>query len=147
MTAKDDGRPTAGDSLVLYRIGRVLLTGGCRLLFRVRVTGKENVPEDGVYIVAPTHRSNFDIPFAADVTTRRIRFMAKESLFTTKFGAWFFTRSALSVSNGGRPTARHVPRDAGRARGGRAAGDLPRGDPPRGAGARRTCSTARRTSR
>ena len=65
MTAKAGGQPRTGNSLVLYRIGRVLLTGGCRLLFGVRVTGKEHVPESGVYIVAPSHRSMFDVPFAA----------------------------------------------------------------------------------
>jgi 1-acyl-sn-glycerol-3-phosphate acyltransferase len=89
------------DSLVLYRIGRVILTGGCRLLFGVRVTGKENVPPTGVYIVAPSHRSLFDIPIAAVITPRRIRFMAKESLFSTRFGTWLFSAlGAIRVERG-----------------------------------------------
>jgi 1-acyl-sn-glycerol-3-phosphate acyltransferase len=101
VTAKTGGQARTGNSLVLYRIGRVLLTGGCRLLFGVRVTGKENVPESGVYIVAPSHRSVFDVPIAAEITPRRIRFMAKESLFTTKFGAWLFgSLGAIRVERG-----------------------------------------------
>jgi 1-acyl-sn-glycerol-3-phosphate acyltransferase len=33
------------------------------------------------YIIAPTHRSNLDTPFASFVTKRRIRFMAKQEMF------------------------------------------------------------------
>jgi 1-acyl-sn-glycerol-3-phosphate acyltransferase len=84
-----------------YSFARALITGGCRLLFGVRVIGKENVPADGAYIVAPSHRSLLDIPIAAAITPRRIRFMAKESLFKTKFGAALFAAlGAIRVERG-----------------------------------------------
>jgi len=87
--------------IAFYRFARVVITGSCRLLFDVRVTGKEHVPASGVFIVAPSHRSLLDVPITGAITPRRIRFMAKESLFTTKFGAWLFsTLGAIRVERG-----------------------------------------------
>ena len=67
--------------MTFYRVARPIVLSICRMLFRVRVSGLEHVPASGSYIVAPTHRSLLDIPFAAYTTKRRIRFMAKEELF------------------------------------------------------------------
>src|SRR6478736_9617214 len=67
--------------MLFYRIVRPIVTGICRVLWRVRVSGRENLPRDGGFILAPSHRSMMDIPFAAVVTSRRIRFMGKKSLF------------------------------------------------------------------
>jgi 1-acyl-sn-glycerol-3-phosphate acyltransferase len=87
--------------LAFYRFARAVVTGSCRLLFDVRVTGTENVPATGVYIVAPSHRSLFDIPITGAITPRRIRFMAKESLFNTRFGAALFgALGAIRVERG-----------------------------------------------
>jgi 1-acyl-sn-glycerol-3-phosphate acyltransferase len=90
-----------GSGVGFYRFARTVVTGSCRLLFDVRVTGAERVPATGVYIVAPSHRSLFDIPIAAAITRRRIRFMAKESLFKTRFGASLFSAlGAIRVERG-----------------------------------------------
>lgn len=89
-----------------YRIARTLVLGLCRVVFRVRVSGTENVPKSGAYIVAPTHRSNLDTPFAAFVTTRRIRFMAKKELFKHPFGAKVFTALGGVPVERGSPNAR-----------------------------------------
>ncbi|WP_416671027.1 lysophospholipid acyltransferase family protein [Egbenema bharatensis] len=48
--------------------------------FRMRITGQENIPEDGPVILAPTHRSRWDallVPYAAGrfATGRDIHFM------------------------------------------------------------------------
>ena len=67
--------------MTFYRFARAVVLSVCKVVFRVRVVGREHVPPDGAYIVAPTHRSGFDVPFAAFVTTRTIRFLAKEELF------------------------------------------------------------------
>jgi 1-acyl-sn-glycerol-3-phosphate acyltransferase len=79
---------------MFYRFVRAIVCSAFKVLFRVRVAGKEHVPRRGVYIVAPTHRSVLDIPFAAFVTRRRIRFMAKKELFSSTFGRWLFRRLA-----------------------------------------------------
>ena len=67
--------------MLFYRIVRPIVTGICRVLWRVRLVGVENLPREGGFILAPSHRSMMDIPFAAVPTPRRIRFMGKKSLF------------------------------------------------------------------
>ena len=68
--------------MILYRVIRSIVLALCRVLFRVRVIGRANVPQTGAFILAPTHRSLMDIPFATYSTKRRIRFMAKRELFS-----------------------------------------------------------------
>jgi 1-acyl-sn-glycerol-3-phosphate acyltransferase len=92
--------------MMLYRLARTVVLGLCRVLFRVRVSGTENVPTSGAYIVAPTHRSNLDTPFAAFVTKRRIRFMAKQELFGQPLAAKFFTALGGVPVERGSPNAR-----------------------------------------
>ena len=61
-----------------------------RLLFRLRVSGVENVPAGGA-IIAPNHQSFFDIPLVAMVLAlhgRRTYFMAKSELFRNPVFAW-----------------------------------------------------------
>lgn len=64
-----------------YRLVHVAVGGGSRVVWRVRVVGRERLPRAGGFILAPSHRSMMDIPFLALVTPRRIRFMGKAPLF------------------------------------------------------------------
>ena len=64
-----------------YRALRPFVTALCRVLWRAPLIGEENLPPSGGFILAPSHRSMMDIPFAAVVTHRRIRFMGKKSVF------------------------------------------------------------------
>ncbi len=77
--------------LMFYRIARGVLFAVSRLLFRIRIHGSEHVPTSGAFIVAPSHRSYLDTPFVSFITTRQIRFMAKEELFEKSFGRRVFT--------------------------------------------------------
>ncbi len=92
--------------MTLYRFARTIVIGLCRVLFRVRVVGTEHVPPSGAYIIAPTHRSNLDTPFAAFVTKRRIRFMAKQEMFQHPMSAKFFTALGGVPVERGSPNAR-----------------------------------------
>ena len=76
---------------VFYRFAHAIVLTPFKAIFRVRVHGRERVPRTGAYIVAPSHRSLMDIFFTAYITTRRIRFMAKQELFEKRFLAWLFT--------------------------------------------------------
>lgn len=89
--------------MTFYRFARAVVLGLCKVAFRVRVDGLEHVPPSGAYIVAPTHRSNLDTPFAAFITKRRIRFMAKQELFRNDVGAKLF------LALGGVPVERGSP--------------------------------------
>ena len=69
-------------------------------MFRVKVVGRHNIPRTGAFVVAPIHRSNIDIPLVGLITTRRLRFMGKDSLWKKKPAAMLL--SAL----GGFPVTR-----------------------------------------
>lgn len=84
-----------------YRFARAVVLSLCKVLFRVRVSGREHVPPSGAYIVAPTHRSILDVPFTAFITRRTIRFLAKDELFSTGIGRRLFTAlGAIRVERG-----------------------------------------------
>ena len=88
-------------AIVIYRVARALVLSVCKVVFLVRVEGKHHVPKRGVYIVAPSHRSILDIPFAAFATRRRLRFMAKDELFQSRLGrALFGALGAIRVERG-----------------------------------------------
>ncbi|HSO97262.1 MAG TPA: lysophospholipid acyltransferase family protein [Acidimicrobiia bacterium] len=78
--------------MIFWRVVRDLVVGLCRVIFRVRVIGRDRVPGSGPYILAPSHRSILDVPFTAFVTRRRIRFLAKQELFSSRIGGALFPR-------------------------------------------------------
>ena len=87
--------------MILWRVLRAIILSLCKVIFRVRVIGREHVPRTGVYIVAPSHRSILDIPFTGFITRRRIRFMAKRELFSTWIGRHLFgALGAIEVDRG-----------------------------------------------
>ena len=89
------------DTPRLYRVVRLLVMAVFRPLFRVRIVGADRLPRTGAYIVAPTHRSITDVPFTSFVTTRTIRFLAKEELLSTPVGSWLFRNlGAVPVERG-----------------------------------------------
>lgn len=52
-----------------------------KLVYRLEVYGKENIPESNDYIIAPNHLSTLDPPLIAAVMPRHVAFMAKKELF------------------------------------------------------------------
>ena len=63
---------------------RLLCRWFCRLFFRMRFIGLENVPSTGPYILAVNHQSFLD-PFLAGIALKRqLCFMARDSLFKRK---------------------------------------------------------------
>jgi 1-acyl-sn-glycerol-3-phosphate acyltransferase len=86
--------------MLFYRVVHWVLTNGSRLLWRVEVVGTERVPRTGGFVLAPSHRSMMDIPLAAIVTKRRLRFMGKASVFEIPVLGWLFS------TLGGFPVAR-----------------------------------------
>ena len=88
-------------SLAFYGLVRFLVVQTFAGLWnRTTVEGREHVPAEGAFILAPVHRSNMDTPYAAATTRRRLRFMGKDSLWKHQPAAWLL--SAL----GGFPVVR-----------------------------------------
>lgn len=85
---------------VLYRVLRAIVLGLCKVLFRLRVEGKENFPP-GPFILSPVHRSFIDTPIAGMATSRRMRFMGKESLWEIRpLGALLSVLGGFPVERG-----------------------------------------------
>ena len=71
-----------------------------KVMFRLRVEGKENLP-DGPFILSGIHRSFIDTPIIGMVTSRRLRFMGKESLWNSKpLGAFLSVMGGFPVERG-----------------------------------------------
>ena len=87
--------------MTFYQFARGVVLAVFRVVFRVRVVGKARVPTTGAYILAPSHRSILDVPFAAYVTSRTVRFLAKDDLFDSALGRRLFDAlGAVEVERG-----------------------------------------------
>ena len=75
----------------LYRFFWSLLWLICKGYFRFSVVGRENLPATGGYILSPVHRSYLDSILGGMATSRRQRFLGKESLWNNRFLGGFLT--------------------------------------------------------
>ncbi len=66
---------------VIYRVVAGLIIGLSKVFFRPTVTGRENIPLHGPVLIAPIHRSNVDFAFTLFISSRKVFFMAKDSIF------------------------------------------------------------------
>jgi len=86
---------------IAYVLVRNLLLLLSKLWFRISVSGRDNLPASGAYIIAPVHRSNIDTPLSSFVTRRRVRFMGKDSLWKQKqIGKFFSFLGGFPVTRG-----------------------------------------------
>ena len=75
---------------MLYWSMKLVLTPVLRVLYRVRVEGRANVPRRGPVILAANHRSFLDSIFLPLVIGRRVTYVAKAEYFDDPKTAWFF---------------------------------------------------------
>lgn len=88
-------------SLAFYRVVRNLVVAFCRVYWREEVEGREHVPVSGPFILAPVHRSNVDTPLVAAVTSRRLRYMGKDTMWKIGWvGKVFSALGAFPVHRG-----------------------------------------------
>lgn len=64
-----------------YKFAAALLRGIFRILYSVKIEGKENIPKESGFLVTSNHKSNLDPPFLGCFLPFRLSFMAKEELF------------------------------------------------------------------
>jgi 1-acyl-sn-glycerol-3-phosphate acyltransferase len=86
--------------LLFYRFVQLILRGFSRLFWRLTVEGRENIPTDGAFVLAPVHRSNVDTVLASTITTRRMHFMGKASMWKYGFGVLWNALGAYPVHRG-----------------------------------------------
>jgi len=68
-------------NLGLYNAAKYTIAIVSSIAWRVRATGRENVPMDGPLIVACNHRSYLDPPILGTYCRRPLAYMAKAELF------------------------------------------------------------------
>lgn len=71
------------------KIGRVIVKGAifayCKLVYRLKIVGKENIPTDGAVIFCGNHRTYLDPQIIVVTAGRDMRFLAKEELAKNPF--------------------------------------------------------------
>lgn len=75
----------------IFRILAGIVLPVVAVFAKIEISGEENLPEQGPYVLAPNHYSEFD-PLVVSVAVWRLgrapRFMAKESLFRIPVVGW-----------------------------------------------------------
>jgi 1-acyl-sn-glycerol-3-phosphate acyltransferase len=77
---------------IWHEFARFLAVGIVRLLYRVKVYGRENIPHDGAALVLSNHQSFFDPMLCQGWLTRPFYFVPRDTLFV---GFWGFMIDAL----------------------------------------------------
>ena len=66
---------------MFYQIFKLLCRFVFGIIFRTKVIGAENIPQQGAFILAANHVSNWDPPFLGTFINRIVNYMGKEELF------------------------------------------------------------------
>lgn len=86
---------------VTYSIVRNTVTFICRTWCRMTIEGREHIPAEGVFILAPTHRSIIDTPISSGLTRRRMRFMGADKWWKNEtFGKVLTACGGFPVTRG-----------------------------------------------
>ena len=79
---------------ILYRVMRTIFSPIFRILFRPRIIGAQNIPQDGAAVIAGNHKHALD-PILIDISTKRVvRTLAKKNC-TTVVSVLFSVESEL----------------------------------------------------
>lgn len=88
-------------SRLSYKLVWLVVAPLIRLYTRMTVSGREHLPAEGAYILAPNHRSYLDTPFAGAIDWRRRRFMGKDTMWRyRRLGRVFSALGAFPVTRG-----------------------------------------------
>jgi 1-acyl-sn-glycerol-3-phosphate acyltransferase len=97
--------------MLYYQTVRAIVGGGSCAVYRVRIRNRDRLPKQGGYVLAPSHRSMMDIPFAAWLSPRPLRYMGMASLFRLPVaGSFFRSLGGFAVARDG--TDRKALRDS-----------------------------------
>ena len=73
---------------MLFQILKVLVGFYYKVFLGLKVTGRENIPENEAFVLCANHLSLQDPILLTLVMGKRVRYMAKEELFKNKFLAY-----------------------------------------------------------
>lgn len=80
---------------LLYRIIKPIAVLLFRLIFRPKINGINNIPENCAAVLAGNHIKFWDCFMVMAATKRCVHFLAKSELFSNFFTKWFFTTAGI----------------------------------------------------
>lgn len=86
----------------VYTASILLFRFYLKLWHRLKVAGLEHIPREGGVLLASNHNSFLDPPaIGGSCLVRPIRFMARDSLWNSRFGKWWMTQvNCIPVARG-----------------------------------------------
>lgn len=84
----------------IYQLLKIIYTNLLKVLFKPKIIGKENIPEEGALIFAGNHKHAVDPTMVMMSTKRIVHFMAKEELFKGLHGMIFEEIGLIKVRRG-----------------------------------------------
>ena len=75
--------------LFLFLVTHVFYMIRFKLVYRLEVQGRENIPKDNNFIIAANHLSTLDPPLVCAIMDRGVAYMAKKELFENFFLRWW----------------------------------------------------------
>lgn len=91
---------------MLYKFTCFLVRWYYKIFFFARITGLENIPEEGGFAFCGNHKSNHDAPLVASLVKKRMNFLSKKELcdapvigkFVKKIGAISIDRDKKDIA-------------------------------------------------
>lgn len=75
--------------LFLFLVTHIFYMIRFKLVYRLEVHGKENIPKDNNFLIAANHLSTLDPPLICSIMNRGVACMAKIELFKNPFMRWW----------------------------------------------------------
>lgn len=75
--------------IFLYLVTNIGYMVRFKLVYRLEVQGKENIPKNSDFIVAANHLSTLDPPLICAIMPQGVAYMAKKELFKNLFMRWW----------------------------------------------------------
>ena len=95
-------RKKTKDTTTLYQVLKVIVSPIYRLIFNVRIKGKENIPNKGGVLLCPNHVAAIDVITIGVASPRQITCIAKKELFSVPLlGGLIKALGAVKIDRGG----------------------------------------------
>ncbi|WP_158736353.1 1-acyl-sn-glycerol-3-phosphate acyltransferase [Alteribacillus sp. YIM 98480] len=77
---------------MVYKVLKITAKFILPLFFTVKIVGRENMVEDGPYIISSNHLTNYDPILISLIFQNHIHFLAKAELCNHRLTSWFFNK-------------------------------------------------------
>lgn len=77
---------------MFYWIAKFFVNIYIKIFYKVNVTGKENIPKEGGFIICANHGAALDPIILILNVKQKVHYMGKEELFKNKFNAFFLRK-------------------------------------------------------